>query len=76
MATKPKRLEAAEFDRAEAAVLWEDAANRADETGRLSDKLEADGRDRRLDDADQKIKRIESEPGTSGGRSARKGRRT
>jgi hypothetical protein len=62
MTDKPKRLEAANFERAEAAVQWEDAANKADETGNASDQVAADGRDRVLDAADRKIKKIESEP--------------
>jgi hypothetical protein len=59
---KPKRLEDANFERAEAAVQWEDAANTADETGRVSDKIEAEKRDRELDAADRKIKKIQKEP--------------
>jgi hypothetical protein len=62
MTDKPKRLEAANFERAEAAVQWEDAANKADETGKASDQVAADGRDQALDAADRKIKKIESEP--------------
>jgi hypothetical protein len=59
---KPKRLESANFERAEAAVMWEDAANTASETGRVSDEKKADERDRELEAADRKIKKIESEP--------------
>ncbi|MCI4342138.1 MAG: hypothetical protein L3K11_07195 [Thermoplasmata archaeon] len=62
MTDKPKRLEAANFERAEAAVQWEDAANRADETGQASDRVEAAGRNRILDAADRKIKKVEAEP--------------
>jgi hypothetical protein len=61
MTEKEKRLEAANFERAEAAVLWEDADNRADETGRGSDKLAAEARDRALVAADRKIKTIQAE---------------
>jgi hypothetical protein len=65
---KPKRLEAANFERAEAAVEWEDAANTADETGRVSDQIEAEKRDRALDAADRKIKDIQKErPASSTG---------
>jgi hypothetical protein len=59
---KAKRLEAANFERAEAAVRWEAAENRADETGRPSDQSAADQDDRALDAADRKIKKIEQEP--------------
>jgi hypothetical protein len=59
---KPKRLEDANFERAEAAVRWEDAENTADETGRPSDKIKAEELDRGLVAADRKIKKIESEP--------------
>ncbi|MGC2289843.1 MAG: hypothetical protein WA688_08320 [Thermoplasmata archaeon] len=62
MPDKPKRLEAANFERAEAAVLWEDADNTATETGRVSDKVKAEERDRALVAADRKIKNIEAEP--------------
>ena len=58
---KNKRLEAANFDRALAAVVWEDAANTADETGRVVDKVEAAKDSRALDAADQKIKRVKGE---------------
>jgi hypothetical protein len=61
MIDKAKRLEAANFDRAEAAVLWEDAANTADETGRVGDQVKAEDRDRALDAADRKIKDIQTE---------------
>jgi hypothetical protein len=56
---KSKRLEAANFERAEAAVRWEDAENTADETGQASDKITAAADDRALAAADRKIKRIE-----------------
>jgi hypothetical protein len=59
---KDKRLEAANFDRALAAVKWEDAANTADETGRIVDQVEADKDARLLEAADKKIKRVQSEP--------------
>jgi hypothetical protein len=59
---KARRLETANFDRALAAVVWEDAANTADETGLKADKIEAVKDDRALDEADRKIKRIESKP--------------
>jgi hypothetical protein len=62
MIEKSKRLETANFERAEAAVAWEDADNRASETGRASDKLKADEDDRALDAADRKIRKIEAEP--------------
>jgi len=58
---KPKRLEAANFERAEAAVKWENDANTADETGRVSDKIKAEDSDRALDAADRKIKSIQKE---------------
>jgi hypothetical protein len=59
---KVKRLEAANFERAEAAVQWEAADNKASETGRVSDEIKAEERDRVLDAADRKIKKIETEP--------------
>jgi hypothetical protein len=59
---KAKRLEAANLDRAEAAVRWEDAQNTADETGKSSDATKAQQEDRALIAADRKIKNIESEP--------------
>ncbi|MCI4339579.1 MAG: hypothetical protein L3J68_04530 [Thermoplasmata archaeon] len=62
MTDKAKRLEAANQERAEAAVRWEDADNRASETGRDSDKIVADADDRALNAADRKIKKIESDP--------------
>jgi hypothetical protein len=62
MIEKAKRLEAANQERAEAAVRWESADNRASETGRASDVVEANADDRALDAADRKIKKIESEP--------------
>jgi Arc/MetJ-type ribon-helix-helix transcriptional regulator len=62
MPGKTKRLEDANFERAEAAVRWEDAANKADETGRASDVIKAAEDDRVLDAADRKIKKIEAEP--------------
>ncbi len=62
MVDKAKRLEAANFERAEAAVRWEDADHTAGETGRDSDKIQAAEDDRALDAADRKIKKIEAEP--------------
>jgi len=59
---KAKGLEAANQERAEAAVRWEDADNTADKTGRPSDVIKANEDDRALDAADRKIKKIESEP--------------
>jgi hypothetical protein len=59
---KRNRLEAANFERAEAAVEWEEAENKADETGRASDKIKAEEDDRALDAADRKIKSIKAEP--------------
>ena len=61
MTDKAKRLEAANFERAEAAVRWEDSDNKAGETGRVSDEVRAEQDDRVLDAADRKIKRIEKE---------------
>jgi hypothetical protein len=58
---KVKRLEAANFEKAEAAVRWEDSANQADETGRASDQARAAKDNRELDAADRKIKNIEAE---------------
>ncbi|MCI4329210.1 MAG: hypothetical protein L3J86_06455 [Thermoplasmata archaeon] len=62
MPEKAKRLEDANFERAEAAVRWEDADNRAAETGKPADKVEAAKDDEALDAADRKIKKIQSEP--------------
>jgi hypothetical protein len=62
MPDKSKRLEDANFERAEAAVRWEDADNEASETGRASDAHVAQDRDRILEAADRKIKKIEAEP--------------
>jgi hypothetical protein len=59
---KAKRLDAANQERAEAAVRWEDDANTADETGRPVDQSRAGHDDRALDAADRKIKKIEAEP--------------
>ena len=59
---KSSRLEAANFDRALAAVVWEDAANTADETGRAIDKVETAKDSRALDAAEQNIKRVKAEP--------------
>ena len=62
MVDKAKRLEVANFERAEAAVHWEESENKADETGRASDQVKAKEDDRVLDAADRKIKKIEAEP--------------
>jgi len=62
---KVKRLEAANQERAEAAVLWEAADNQASETGRPSDEAKANETDRALNAADRKIKKIESEPSSA-----------
>jgi hypothetical protein len=62
MVDKVKRLDAANQERAEAAVLWEAAENKADETAAPADQSAALERDRALVAADRKIKRIESEP--------------
>jgi hypothetical protein len=62
MTEKEKRLEKANFERAEAAVAWEDAANTADETGRPADEVKAEVRDEALVAADRKIKAIQKEP--------------
>jgi hypothetical protein len=59
---KAKRLEAANLERAEAAVRWEDADNTAQETRRPADIVTANADDRALTAADRKIKSIESEP--------------
>jgi hypothetical protein len=58
---KSKRLEDANFERAEAAVRWEDADNKASETGRTPDAEVAEQSDEALRAADRKIKRIEAE---------------
>jgi len=60
--TKAKRLDAANQERAEAAVRWEDTANTANETGRASDQTESEQEGRVLDAVDRKTKRIEAEP--------------
>lgn len=62
MADKAKRLDAANQERAEAAVRWEDADNKASETGRPADQALAAKDDQDLATADRKIKKIESEP--------------
>jgi len=59
---KPKRLETANVEGAEAAIKWEVAANKADETGLASDKLGAAERDRALVAADRKIKDVKAAP--------------
>jgi hypothetical protein len=59
---RAKRLDVANQERAEAAVRWEDADNKASETGRVSDAITAERDDRALDAADRKIKKIEAEP--------------
>jgi hypothetical protein len=60
MTEKRKRLEAANFERAEAAVAWEEADHHASETGRVSDQLKAEQDDLALDAADRKIRKIEA----------------
>ena len=62
MTARAKRLDVANQERAEAAVRWEDADNKASETGRVSDAITAERDDRALDAADRKIKKIEAEP--------------
>jgi hypothetical protein len=62
MPDKPKRLEDAEFERAEAAVRWEDADHTAEESGRPADQSKAEGLDDALVAADRKIKKIQAEP--------------
>jgi hypothetical protein len=62
MVDKAKRLDAANQERAEAAVRWEDADNTADETGKPSDARRAQVDDQALAAADRKIKKIEAEP--------------
>ncbi len=59
---RSQRLEDANFERAEAAVRMEDSENRAAETGLVSDLRKAGESDRRLAEADLKIRRIEAEP--------------
>jgi hypothetical protein len=61
MTDKPKRLEAANFERAEAAIAWDVAEEKADETGQPSDVKKAEDSDRALAAADRKIKTIEAE---------------
>jgi hypothetical protein len=60
MPEKRERLENANFERAEAAVRWEEADNKASETGRTADKIDADAKDQALKAADLKIKRVEA----------------
>jgi hypothetical protein len=62
MIEKAKRLEAANLERAEAAIRWEDADNHAEETGAMTDRIRAAKDDIALDAADRKIKKIEQEP--------------
>jgi len=61
MTDRARRLEAANQDRAEVAVRWEAAEDRADTTGQSSDRVQAEIQDRALEAADLKIKKIESE---------------
>jgi hypothetical protein len=61
MTDKAKRLESANFERAEAAVRWEESDNKASETGSGRDQAKADADDRALDAADRRIKKIEAE---------------
>jgi hypothetical protein len=58
---KAKRLNQANQERAEAAVRWEDADARAEETGGAANRAEAAKDDQQLDAADRKIKKIEAE---------------
>lgn len=58
---KAKRLDAANQERAEAAMRWEDADNTARESGGAADRIQAAQDDRALDAADRKIKKIEAE---------------
>jgi len=62
MLPKSQRLEQANQERAEAAVRMEDAENRAEETGSLSDSIKAGEGDRALETADRRIRAIEAEP--------------
>jgi hypothetical protein len=59
---KAKRLEAANFERAEAAIRWDVAESEADETGRASDEVRAEERDAELSAADRKIQKVRSAP--------------
>jgi hypothetical protein len=59
---KPKRLEAAEFERAEAAIRWDVAEDAAEKTGRPSDEVRAEERDAQLDAADRKVTKIRTGP--------------
>lgn len=61
MDDKAKRLEIANQERAEAAVKWEAADNRAKETGNRSDALRAAEAERVLAALDKKIQEIEEE---------------
>jgi hypothetical protein len=65
MIDKPRRLETANFERAEIAVRWEEAADRAAKSGARGDKLRANELNCSLEQADRKIKAIEAEPGPS-----------
>jgi hypothetical protein len=62
MTEKSRRLETANFERAEAAVRMENDENTADVSGRRSDQVRAGASDRALAAADRKIKKIETEP--------------
>ncbi len=61
MTEKGKRLEDASFERAEAAIRWEEADNTAAQTGRPADQLAAAKSDAALTDAERKIQRIRKE---------------
>lgn len=61
MLPKSQRLEEANQERAEAAVRMEDAEDRADETGTVSDTIKAGESDRALPAAARRIKAIEAE---------------
>jgi hypothetical protein len=59
---KPKRLEDANFERAEAAIEWDVAEDKAEQTGRDSDQAKADESDDALSAADRKIKKVKAGP--------------
>jgi hypothetical protein len=62
MTEKPKKLETAEFERAEAAIRWDVAEDAAEETGRAPDQAQADAREAELDAADRKVTKIRTTP--------------
>jgi hypothetical protein len=59
---KPKRLEDAQFERAETAIEWEVADDKAEKSGRPADQAKAAQLDAALDAADRKIKTVKAEP--------------